>query len=225
MPQTKILTARSNFSTPIKILSIKSKDPRIEAKIVNREIKPWNMSISGMVTFDAGKTGTEKQSEYIKFISQFSIENPPTIQIDLGALNKGKSDKPVHNFVKNNDCLLNLQLLNILNQSCSNNRQSSCNLMDKALRFFNSSDQGSQGPDKAKLFGTNLNQLDICSKFPDLSDIEITSLIQNLEADQAGQSALYGSIASAESLKDFSIPLHNNSSFNIPLRDTFGFPK
>jgi|TARA_B110000285_G_C14708860_1_gene416864 hypothetical protein len=69
MPQDKILTARSNFSNPVEILSLKSKDPRIETRILNKEIKPWNMSISGIITYDAGKTGMEKHSEYIKSIS------------------------------------------------------------------------------------------------------------------------------------------------------------
>ena len=69
MPQDKILTARSNFSNSVEILSVRSSDPRIETRILNKEIKPWNMSISGIVTYDAGKTGMEKHSEYIKSIS------------------------------------------------------------------------------------------------------------------------------------------------------------
>jgi hypothetical protein len=79
MAQTKILTARSNFSFPVEIESVHSNDPRIEARLLNKEIKPWNMSISGMITFDAGKTGMEKHSDYIKAISHFSIDHPPNV--------------------------------------------------------------------------------------------------------------------------------------------------
>jgi hypothetical protein len=93
MLQTKILTVRSNFSFPIEISSVKSSDPRIDARILNKEIKPWNMSISGMISFDAGKTGTESQSDFIKAISQFSIENPPTLQIDAFNLQKMSNKK------------------------------------------------------------------------------------------------------------------------------------
>lgn len=93
MEQTKILTVRSNFSFPIELLSVKSSDPRIEARIINKDIKPWNMSISGMVTFDAGKTGMETKTDFIKAISQFSIENPPTLQIDAYNLQKMQNKK------------------------------------------------------------------------------------------------------------------------------------
>ena len=60
-------------------MSVKSTDPRIDIRLLDKVIKPHNMSISGMITYDAGKTGMEKQSDYIKAISHFSIENPPTL--------------------------------------------------------------------------------------------------------------------------------------------------
>jgi hypothetical protein len=69
MPQTKILTVKSNYSITIYLTSVRSLDPRIEARVLNTEIKPWNMSVSGMITFDAGKTGMEKHSDYIRAIS------------------------------------------------------------------------------------------------------------------------------------------------------------
>lgn len=93
MLQTKILTVRSNYSIPIELLSVSSPDSRVDARILNREIKPWNMSITGMISFDAGKTGMEAQSEFIKAISQFSIENPPTLQIDAFNLQKAQGKK------------------------------------------------------------------------------------------------------------------------------------
>jgi len=51
---------------PVEIYSVSSPDPRIDARVLSKEIKPWNMSISGMITYDAGKTGTERHSEFIK---------------------------------------------------------------------------------------------------------------------------------------------------------------
>ena len=93
MQQTKILTIKSNYSNPIEITQLKANDPRIDTRMLNKEVKPWNMSINGMITFDAGKTGMEMQSDYINAISQFSIDNPPTLQIDAFNLQKMQSKK------------------------------------------------------------------------------------------------------------------------------------
>lgn len=84
---------RSNYSITIELLSVTSSDPRIDVRVLNREIKPWNMSITGMISYDAGKTGMEAQSDFIRAISQFSIENPPTLQIDAFNLQKAQGKK------------------------------------------------------------------------------------------------------------------------------------
>ena len=73
-----MLTTLSNISQPIHIKSVKPNDPRIEVRIVNNVIDPWKMSLNGMVVFDASMTGTDQhKSEFLKSISQYSIENPP----------------------------------------------------------------------------------------------------------------------------------------------------
>jgi len=63
------LTAKSNLTVPVEIYSVTSHDSRIETRILNHDIKPWNLSISAMVTFDPGMTGTETNSEFIRQIS------------------------------------------------------------------------------------------------------------------------------------------------------------
>jgi hypothetical protein len=79
---------KSNYSVPVELEKVRSTDPRIEARLLNKEVLPWNVSISGMITYDAGKTGMESHSDYIQAISQFSIDNPPTLQIDAFNLQK-----------------------------------------------------------------------------------------------------------------------------------------
>ena len=83
MLQPKALTAESNFSTPVQIFSIKSNDPRIGTRIQSSVIAPWNTSFAAVVTFDAGLTGMAKeQAEFLKTISEFSIENPTSMQFN-----------------------------------------------------------------------------------------------------------------------------------------------
>jgi hypothetical protein len=60
-PQSKILATRSTFSVPTRVISVRSLDPRIEAKILDPTILPWNVSTSVMVTFDAGLAGPNKE--------------------------------------------------------------------------------------------------------------------------------------------------------------------
>ena len=60
--------------------SIKSNDPRIDVRIVDTEIKPWSMSITGMAIFDPSNSALQnEQTEFLKSISQYSIDNPPII--------------------------------------------------------------------------------------------------------------------------------------------------
>lgn len=67
-------------------------DPRIEVRIVNNVIDPWKMSLNGMVVFDASLTGSDQhKSEFLKSISQYSIENPPMM---LKANKYGQFDHP-----------------------------------------------------------------------------------------------------------------------------------
>lgn len=66
----KVLTTLSNISQPVRIKSVKPKDPRIEVRIVNNVIDPWKMSLNGMVVFDASMTGSDlHKSEFLKSIS------------------------------------------------------------------------------------------------------------------------------------------------------------
>jgi hypothetical protein len=76
----KIISAQSNYTFPVKIKSVRSNDPRIDVRIVDNEIKPWSMSISGMVLFDpSNSVSGNEQTEFLKSISQYSIDNPPII--------------------------------------------------------------------------------------------------------------------------------------------------
>ena len=76
----KIVTAQSNFTFPVQMKSIKSNDPRIDVRIVDTEIKPWSMSITGMASFDPSNSASHnEQTEFLKSISQYSIDNPPLI--------------------------------------------------------------------------------------------------------------------------------------------------
>jgi hypothetical protein len=118
MLQTKILTVKSNFSYAFEIVSVKSADPRIDIRLLDKVIKPFNMSISGMITYDAGKTGMEKQSDYIKAISQFSIDNPPTLQIDALNFHKMQAKRGIkpenYNLKKKFESLSDKEILSNL---------------------------------------------------------------------------------------------------------------
>ena len=79
-PQSKLLATRSTLSIPATILSVSSPDPRVEAKIRNPTIAPWNVSTSIMVTFDARNAGPDKQQfEFVKKMSRFGFENADLI--------------------------------------------------------------------------------------------------------------------------------------------------
>jgi hypothetical protein len=66
----KVLTTVSNISKPIHIKSVKSKDPRVEVRIVNNVIDPWKMTLNGMIVFDSSMTGSDMhKSEFLKTIS------------------------------------------------------------------------------------------------------------------------------------------------------------
>lgn len=64
-----MITVGSNFSIPIELISIKSPDNRIEARLLDKDIKPFNVSIKGILNFDPGKTGMERRTDFIKAIS------------------------------------------------------------------------------------------------------------------------------------------------------------
>ena len=87
--------------------SIKSNDPRIDIRIVDTEIKPWSMSISGMAIFDPGNIANEiDKTEFLKSIGQYSIDNPPVIH-------KGSM------IVKNQNDLDKIKMLSGLNSNNS----------------------------------------------------------------------------------------------------------
>ena len=83
MADFKIVSMKSNYTVPVQIKEVRSNDPRIQVRIVDNVIKPWAMSIAGMVIFDASLTNHDMSgqfSPFLKQISQYSIENPPMIR-------------------------------------------------------------------------------------------------------------------------------------------------